>query len=76
MLCDPTWHIVTSSDTVAITSSDTTAVLPPDTALVNGTATIAGTFYFGSPGTWTVTATDVTNPGTISAGTSTPITVP
>jgi hypothetical protein len=74
--CDPTWHIVTScNDTVTITSSDTSAGLPPDTALLNGTTTIADIFYFGSPGTWTVTATDVTT-NTVSAGTTTPITVP
>jgi hypothetical protein len=74
--CDPTWHIITScKDTVSITSSDTTAILPPDTALVNGTATIAGRFYFNTAGTWTVTATDVTT-NAVSAGISTPITVP
>ena len=73
--CDATWHIVPSSDTVAITSTDTVAALPPDTALVNGTATISGTFYFNTSGTWTITATDVTT-NTVSAGTSSPITIP
>jgi hypothetical protein len=73
--CDATWHIVPSSDTVAITSSDTLAALPPDTALVNGTATISGTFSFNSSGTWTITATDVTT-NTVAAGTSSPITIP
>ena len=75
--CDANWNIVQSvNDSVAITSSDTSAWLPPNTPLVNGTVTITGNFYFGASGTWTVTATDVPNPGTISAGTSTPITIP
>jgi hypothetical protein len=74
--CDPTWHIVSSSDSVAITSSDTTAFLPPNATLVNGTVTITGNFFFGSSGTWTVTATDVTTGSTLLPNTSTPITVP
>ena len=73
--CDATWHIVPASDTVAITSTDAYAGLPPDTALVNGTATISGAFYFSTSGTWTITATDVTT-NTVSAGTSSPITIP
>ena len=73
--CDATWHIVPSSDTVAITSTDALAALPPDTALVNGTATISGSFSFNTSGTWTITATDVTT-NTVSAGTSSPITIP
>ncbi len=73
--CDATWHITSSSDTVAITSSDTTAWLPVNATLVNGTVTITGNFYFGTAGTWTVTATDQP-PGTLSPGTSTAITVP
>ena len=73
--CDATWHIVPSSDTVAITSSDTMAGLPPNTALVNGTATISGAFYFSTSGTWTITATDITTTN-VSAGASSPITIP
>ena len=73
--CDATWHIASSSDIVAISSSDTTAWLPPNATLVGGTATISGNFYFGTAGTWTVTATDQP-PGTLSPGTSTAITVP
>ncbi len=73
--CDATWHIIPSSDTVAITSSDPMAGLPPDTALVNGTVTISGAFYFSTPGTWTITATDVTT-NSVSAGTSSPIRIP
>lgn len=58
-MCDSTWHIVNSSDTVHITSSDTSATLPTDSGLVNGTMTTS-TFGFGSQGTWTVTADDTT----------------
>jgi hypothetical protein len=75
-LCDATWHLVSTSTTVAFTSSDTTAWLPPNATVVNGTVTISGNTYFGSSGTWTITATDVPNPGTIAAGTSSPITIP
>jgi len=73
--CDATWHIAPCSDTVAITSSDTSASPLPNATLANGTATISGSFYFGSSGTWTITATDVTT-NTVSAGTSSPITIP
>ena len=72
---DTTWHITPCSDTVAITCSDTSAGFVPNTALVNGTATITDTFYCGSSGTWTVTATDATT-NTISSGVSSPITIP
>jgi hypothetical protein len=74
-MCDPTWHIVSSSDTVTITSSDLTAWLPPNANLANGTVTITGNFFFQTSGTWTISATDVTNPA-ITPGTSTAITVP
>jgi hypothetical protein len=73
--CDATWHIAACSDTVGFTSTDTTAWLPPATALVNGTVTISGNCYFGSSGTWTITATNATTL-TMTPGTSTPITVP
>ena len=75
--CDATWNIAaTCSDSVAITSSDTSAWLPPNATLANGTVTITGNFFFQSSGTWTVTATDVTPASTVSAGTSTSITIP
>ena len=48
------------------------AVLPPDAALVNGTQTFSVTL--NTPGSRTVTASDVTNAG-ITAGTSPAITV-
>jgi len=72
---DSAYHIVSSvNDTVTFTSTDTLAAYPPDTALVNGTKTFTGQTLFGSLGTWTVTASDATT-NTISAGTSTPITI-
>jgi hypothetical protein len=76
--CDATWHIVPScSDTVNITSSDPSAYLPTDAPLVNGTITFLGTgnfFSFGSTGTWTITASDVTT-NAVANGVSTPITI-
>ena len=73
--CDANWNIASTSDTVAFTSDDGSAWLPINTALVKGTVTIVGNTYFGSPGTWSITATDVTT-NAVSAGTSTPITIP
>jgi hypothetical protein len=73
--CDATWNIASTSDTVTFTSDDGSAWLPSNTPLVNGTVTIVGNTYFGSSGTWTITATDVTT-NAVSAGTSTPITIP
>jgi len=61
---DAVWNRVRSTDTINITSSDTSAVLPADAALVSGTA--AFNVMFGTAGTWTITATDVTD------GTKTP----
>jgi hypothetical protein len=74
--CDATWHIATScGDTVSFTSTDGSAFLPGNTALANGTVTIIGNTLFGSSGTWTITATDVTT-NAVAPGTSTPITIP
>ena len=61
---DEVWNRVKSTDTITITSSDASVTLPADAALVSGTATFSVTF--GTAGTWTVTATDVTD------GTKTP----
>jgi hypothetical protein len=69
--CDSVWNVVLSSDTIDITSSDTTASLPPDNALFNGTMVFSVTF--NAAGTFTVTASDVTDP-TKTAGTSSPTT--
>lgn len=73
--CDSDWNIVTiCQDTVAFTSTDTAASLPMNTPLVNGTLTITGQTYFGTLGTWTITASDVTS-SAVSNGVSTPITI-
>jgi hypothetical protein len=70
---DVDWNVVTTcTDTANITSSDAGAALPPDTALVNGTYTFQ--VFFGTPGTQTVTATDVTTP-TVSPNTGSNTTV-
>ena len=67
---DAVWNVVSSvTDTVDITSSDSTASLPADAALVNGTGSF--TVFFGQSGTWTVTATDVTD-STKTANTGSP----
>jgi hypothetical protein len=49
-----------SNHTIHITSSDTTATLPINADMSGGTATFSVTF--GTNGTFTVTASDVTNP--------------
>lgn len=72
---DANWNLVAgATDTVGFTSDDTTAFLPSNTALNNGTLT--ATMFFGSAGSWTVTATDVTDgtktPNTGSATTVNP----
>jgi hypothetical protein len=57
---DDTWHLInTVTDTVTITTSDPGAALPTDAALVKGTGTFSVTF--GSAGSYTVTASDVTD---------------
>ena len=77
--CDATWHIATTcSDTVSLTSSDTSAGLPQPAAMLKGTVTFSSVlnpFYFGSSGTWTITATDDTT-NTVKSGTSAPISIP
>jgi hypothetical protein len=65
---DANWYpAVTADDTVDITSSDSSATLPADANLAGGTASLSVTF--GTAGTFTVTATDVTTPSR-AAGTS------
>jgi len=67
---DDTWNLVTTGrDVVNITCSDDWAQLPADAALVNGTRTF--TVMFNQAGTFTVTATDVTDP-TKTANTGSP----
>ncbi len=70
---DASWRLAaTADDTVDITSSDATATLPADAALSGGTATFSVTF--GTAGTATVTASDVSD-ATKTANTGTPTTV-
>jgi hypothetical protein len=57
---DDKWNLVKYvTDNVTITSSDSNASLPADAALVGGTQTF--TVIFGTQGSQTVTATDVTD---------------
>lgn len=71
--CDSAWRVVSSSDTVNITSTDGTATLPADAALIAGSATF--TVTFNASGTFTVTATDVTD-GSKTPNTGSPTLVP
>jgi len=67
------WLVInTVSDTAHLTSTDTGAVLDPDAPLFQGSWVFNVTFDV--PGTYTVTATDVTD-STKSAGTSASIVV-
>ena len=70
---DAYWNLVSSAtDMVAITSTDGNAVLPANVALVGGTQTVS--MRFKTAGSWTVTATDVSNGG-MTANTSPSVTV-
>jgi hypothetical protein len=70
---DDNWYLASAGrDVVNLTSTDAAATLPADAALVNGTGTFKVTLW--SAGSWTVTATDVTDP-TKTANTSSPVTV-
>jgi hypothetical protein len=66
---DAVWNVVPSTDIVTITTSDSTASLPADAALSGGTRVFSVTF--GSTGTFTVTAADVTD-ATKTANTGSP----
>jgi hypothetical protein len=69
--CDRNWYLIPSvTDTIHFTSStDANATPPADTPMVGGTTGVI--FPFATPGTNTVTASDVTNPG-ITPATSSP----
>jgi autotransporter-associated beta strand protein len=67
---DAYFNAVSSGDTVGILSSDNTATLPADAALVTGTNTYSVTF--NQRGSFTVTATNVSN-GLITNGVSSAI---
>ena len=70
---DAYWNLVnTVSDTVGLTSSDTTATLPAAAALAAGTTNL--TVYFNTNGSFTLTATDLSD-GSKSPSTSPAITV-
>ena len=62
---DSTFHIIPGvTDIIKLTSDDLTSFLPNNASLVNGTLTFGVTgnsqpLAFGSPGTWTITASDV-----------------
>lgn len=77
--CDSVWRVVSTDDTVAVSSTDTTAtdgaavLLPTNVTLAAGTATY--TMTFNASGSWTVTATDVTD-GTKTPNTGTTTVVP
>lgn len=71
---DYNWAVMTTvTDVVHLSSSDGTATLDPDTALFAGTATFNVTF--NTSGTFTVTASDVTD-ATKTANTGSPTSVP
>ena len=70
---DANWNpapYATDLDTINITSSDGSATLPAGASLIGGTGTFSVTF--NAANTWTVTATDATQPGkTPDTGTGT-----
>ena len=70
---DEFWNIIPATDTITITSSDATATLPADNSLLSGSRTFSVTF--NASGTFTVTATDVTD-GTKTANTGTAVIIP
>jgi len=72
---DNQFNLISSvTDTVTFTSNDPAAGLPLDTPLVGGTLTLPGGAYFGTLGTWTITATDTATIA-IAPGTSTAVTI-
>ncbi len=56
---DKTFHLVSSTDTITLGSSDISATLPLSAPLSGGTVVMP--VYFGSSGSWTVTATNLTS---------------
>lgn len=64
---DDNWYPIKSTDTIHFTSTDETALLPDDIAMVGGTVTVK--VAFNQYGTWTITASDVTD-STKKSGTS------
>ena len=71
---DDNWYPIPGvSHTINLTTDDAAGVMALDAPLVNGKVTIAES-YFGAQGTWTITATDVTDT-TKTPGTSSPVKV-
>src|SRR5256886_14446280 len=69
---DANWNLISSTLTVGITTADANDTHPANASLSAGTATFAVTFK--SAGSWTITATDITD-GTKTANSSPSITV-
>lgn len=70
---DKDWYPIPGiNDTVSITSTDPLFVPPSNAAMQNGTIQLQGEFQ--TDGTWTVTASDVTQTN-IQSNTSSPVTV-
>jgi hypothetical protein len=59
---DSSYHIVHGvlGDTIALTNPDTTGTTPTDASLAGGTVTF-GPLLFNTPGSWAITATDISN---------------
>jgi len=72
--CDSLWRVVSATNVVNIASTDTAATLPANAALTAGTASFVVTLNT-SPGSWTITASDVTD-GAKTPNTSSAVTVP
>jgi len=59
---DSTWNLVSSAtDLIHLTTTDGSAFTPPDARMVGGVATFTdiNAIYFGTPGSYTVTATNM-----------------
>ena len=70
---DDGFNIVTSAtDVVHLTTTDAFSAMPADAALTSGTKTFSVTL--NTLGTWTITASDVTN-NTIASNTSAPVSI-
>lgn len=70
---DNEWYPINNvTDTVTLSSTDASALLPADAALVGGTRTF--NVFLNNTGSFTITATNVTDP-TKTPGTSSPVTV-
>jgi hypothetical protein len=64
------------TDQIKLSTTDTQGVTPNPEVMVNGSVTFGSDnpFLFSDPGSWSITATDVTTP-TITPNTSSPVTV-